>query len=155
MRREKVGSGENIYRIKATLSDFFGRVKGRPYRIIGIPGDYTLYRLAEGIVNSFGFDFDHNFGFYDNLERWSHSREGYELFSDLGEESEFQGVKKTKVRRVFDRVGKRMLFLFDYGDEWHFVTELEGIGSAEEGVRYPAVLESIGEAPPQYGEEEE
>ncbi len=147
MRRKKVRSGEKIYRIKTTLSDLSGRVRGQPYRIIGIPGDYTLYNLAEAIVNSFGFGFDHSFGFYDDLERWFQSKEGYELFSDLGEESEFEGVKKTKVSRVFDRVGKRMLFLFDYWDDGDFITELEGIESAGEGERYPAILESIGEAP--------
>jgi len=73
------------------------------------------------ILDSFDFDFDHPFGFYDNIKRWVDSREGYELFTDIGEGDEFEGVKKTKVNRVFDRIGKKMFFLFDYGDEWHFI----------------------------------
>ena len=45
-----------------------------------------------------------------------------------------------------------MLFLFDYGDEWHFIVELKGIELSKEGEKYPFVLESIGSAPSQYGE---
>jgi hypothetical protein len=59
-----------------------------------------------------------------------------------------------KVNSIFNQIGKRMFFLFDYGDEWHFIVELKGIGLPEEGRRYPFIVESFGEAPPQYGEEE-
>ena len=48
-----------------------------------------------------------------------------------------------------------MLFLFDYGDEWHFIVELKGIKPPEENVEYPLVVKSVGEAPPQYEEMEE
>ena len=37
----------------------------RTYRDIEVPENITLYRLAEGIVNSFDFCFDHLFGFGD------------------------------------------------------------------------------------------
>jgi hypothetical protein len=48
-----------------------------------------------------------------------------------------------------------MLFLFDYGDEWHFIVELKGIKSQSENTKYPFVVESVGDAPPQYGEPDE
>lgn len=151
MKKRKVKQDEKIYLIKATLSDQYGHVKGMPYRTLAMPEGFTLYRLAEAILNSFGFDFDHAFGFYDNTERWTDSKEGYELFRDMGEESEFKGVKRRKINKVFDKIRKKMLFLFDYGDEWHFIVELEGIESPKEDEMYPLVLKSVGEAPPQYG----
>lgn len=43
----------------------------------------TKFSLAESIVDSFNFYFDHCFGFYDNIERWIKSEEGYELFADI------------------------------------------------------------------------
>ena len=48
--------------------------------------------------------------------------------------------------------GKReFLFLFDYGDEWHFGVKLvrtsETVGP---GAQYPRVTARHGEAPPQY-----
>lgn len=146
---------KNVYLIKATLSDCYGKVEGQPFRVLAIPENYTLYRLAASILDSFEFDFDHPFGFYDNIEKWTQSKEGYELFADIGEESEFKGVKKTKISKVFNQIGKKMLFLFDYGDEWNFITELQGIEPQKEKLKYPFIMESFGEAPPQYGEEEE
>ena len=116
MEKQNVKQIKEVYLIKATLSDWYGKVKGQPFRVLAIPEDYSLYKLAEAIVGSFDFYFDHPFGFYDNIKNWTHSKEGYELFADIGEESEFEGVKKTKIGKVFNRVGKRMLFLFDYGD---------------------------------------
>jgi len=152
MRKRKARQDEKIYLIKAILSDGYGRVRGQPYRVLAIPEGLTLYKLAEAIVYSFDFNFDHCFGFYDNIKRWTESYEGYELFADIGEESEFRGVERSKVKEVFDKIEKKMLFLFDYGDNWHFIVELTGFESPKEGEKYPFVLESVGDAPPQYGE---
>lgn len=155
MRRRKPKQGENIYLIKAILSDWDGHVMGMPYRVLAIPEGSTLYNLAEAIVDSFNFYFDHAFGFYDNIKRWTKSVEGYELFADMGEESKFKGVKRTKVNRAFDKIKKKMLFLFDYGDNWLFIVELKGIESPKEDAKYPFVVESVGDTPPQYGEVDE
>jgi len=152
MKKRKAKHGEKIYLIKAILSGWHGHVAGKPYRILAIPEGFTLYNLAEAIVDSFDFYFDHAFGFYNNIQRWTQSTEGYELFADIGEESNFKGVKRTKITKVFDKIRKKMLFLFDYGDEWHFIVELKGIESPEEGAEYPLVVESVGIPPPQYGE---
>lgn len=155
MRKRKVKQGEKIYLIKATLSYWRLRVGGHPYRVLAIPEGFTLYNLAEAIIDSFGFDFDHAFGFYDNIVRWTDSVEGYELFADIGEESKFKGVEKTKVKEALDKIGKKMLFLFDYGDEWHFIVELKVVESSKAGEKYPFVTESVGDAPSQYGESDE
>jgi hypothetical protein len=136
-------------------------VWGFPYRVLAIPGEFTLYQLAEAINESFGFDFDHPFGFYDNLTRYYSSQEGYELFADLpdtnlfDDENQFGSVKKTKVNRVFTLPKKKMLYLFDYGDEWHFRVELTAIEPAEQGKPYPVCIKTVGKALPQYEEPDE
>ncbi len=155
MKKRKVKQSEKTYLIKAILSDWHGHVRGMPYRTLTIPEGSTLYSLAEAIVDSFDFDFDHAFGFYDNIKRWTESREGYELFTDIGEDSEFKSVKRTKINKVFDKIKKKMLFLFDYGDEWHFIVEFKGVESPKEDAKYPLIVKSVGEAPPQYGEMDE
>lgn len=116
-----------------------------------------MYGLAEEIVDAFDFYFDHCFGFYENIKRWTESNECYELFKDIEKEemlepSRCKSVKRTKINRVFNEVGKKMLFLFDYGDEWHFIIELKGIESREKDKDYPLIVESAGKAPPQYEE---
>jgi len=153
MKKRKARQGEKIYLLKAILSGGYGDKGEMPHRVLAIPEEFSLYSLAESIVES--FDFDHAFGFYDNLENSTNSKEGYELFADIGEESEFEGVERTKTKKVFDKLGKRMLFLFDYGDDWHFTIELQRVQSSEEAIKYPLVAESVGDAPPQYGEPDE
>lgn len=121
-------------------------------RKIQIGGDKTLYHFAEAIIKAFDFDFDHCFGFYDNF-RYPGSEKSYELFVDIGEEPvtpSAKGVKKTKVSQAFQNPGEKMVFLFDYGDEWHFSVELKEIKDAGKGSSKPVILESIGKAPEQY-----
>ena len=123
--------------------------RGKTHRVISVIGKMTLYQLARAITEAYNFYFDHCFGFYDNLKKWPVSKEQYELFKDMGEESDAESVKKTKVQSVFDKAGKKMLFFFDYGDNWEFIVELKGASPAEEG-RYPKVIESVGKSPEQY-----
>lgn len=109
--------------------------------------------LAEAIVSSFGFDFDHAFGFYSGLTPAKLLREHpkYELFADMGDASPgVIGVKKTMISQAFPAIGHTMMFLFDYGDDWLFRVKLKETGSKLARVRYPRVVATKGEAPPQY-----
>jgi hypothetical protein len=43
------------------------------------------------------------------------------------------------------------MYLFDYGDEWRFKVRVHAVdGNADPDAEYPRVVESVGEAPPQY-----
>jgi hypothetical protein len=61
-----------------------------------------------------------------------------------------KGVRRTKVSTTFPQVGKTMLFLVDYGDQWQFKVELIGLGQKEAKAAYPRVVKQVGAAPPQY-----
>jgi hypothetical protein len=122
------------------------------YRDIEIEAATSLHRLAEAIVSAFGFDFDHAFGFYSGLTDATMDRgPKYELFADMGEaDPGVRGVKKVKVGEAFPAVGRQMMFLFDYGDDWRFRTKLVKTGEKIAKTRYPRVVASHGEAPEQY-----
>jgi hypothetical protein len=122
-------------------------------REIEVISSRTLVDLAKAIVAAFDFEFDHAFGFYSNLTGpyVRDSGTSYELFADMGEETNSRSVKRTRVAEPFLEIGQRMLFLFDYGDDWRFVIEVLGIGNKEPGVRYPRVLKKVGTSPQQYG----
>ena len=121
-------------------------------RDIEIPSAKSLYDLAEGIVSAFDFDFDHAFGFYSGLTQRTmmETDPKYELFADMGEETEALSVKKTRVATAFRKMGHKMLFLFDYGDEWLFRVEVIGFGKKVARDRYPKILASVGAPPQQY-----
>jgi hypothetical protein len=131
---------------------FRASLRGRLYRDVELPSGKSLENLAAAVVSAFGFGFDHAFGFYSDLTgRYHDAEERYELFADLGEADEgVKSVRRTKLGTAFPGVGKTMLLLFDYGDEWHFKIELIGLGQKEPKVAYPRVVKQVGEAPPQY-----
>src|SRR3989339_879554 len=62
----------------------------------------------------------------------------------------FKGVEKVKITEAFKTVGDRMLFFFDYGDNWEFSIELKEIRDGENQGMKTAVIESTGTAPIQY-----
>jgi hypothetical protein len=124
------------------------------YREIEVESRKTLSDLAEAIVHAFGFEFDHAFGFYSKLKGQDvmRSQPKYELFADMGERTEAKSVEKTRVADAFPHVGHKMLFLFDYGDDWRFVVQVIGLGQKVAKTRYPKVLKKVGKAPEQYGD---
>jgi hypothetical protein len=134
-------------------------LKPKLYRDIEIPSDNMLADLARSIIRSFGFDFDHPYGFYSLLKgNILRSPVKYELFADMddiGEPSDAGSVERTRIGDVFRRTGGKMTFLFDYGDNWEFLVELIGQKGKEHGAKYPRVIAKVGKAPEQYPRAEE
>ena len=154
MKKRIAKPDEVLVLLKVTQTDWYGHVRGFPYRVIAIPENASLYDLGLAILSSFRFDRDHLFGFYDNLHRYSDSPEGYELSSGGGFGGRFPSVKSTKIARVYPGPKKKMLFVYDYGDEWRFIVQSEGRVLPGDGVKYPVVIESCGDNPEQYPDDE-
>ncbi len=143
--------------MESTTHIFRVLLKAKVYRDIEIEGSRSLHDLAEAIIGAFDFEFDHPFGFYSNLKN-PHDRSGerYELFADMKDmESDARSVERTTVAQVFSAIGKKMLFLFDYGDEWRFQVELKALGKKVAKTRYPRLVATMGEAPQQYPDEDD
>jgi Plasmid pRiA4b ORF-3-like protein len=135
---------------------FRASLRPKIYRDIEIAGAGSLYTLAQAIVRSFDFDFDHPFGFYSKLKGNIYdSPVRYELFVDIGEgEADARSVKRTRVIKAFPSVGTKMRFLFVYGDEWEFLVELVKRKPKEPKAKLPRLLISAGTAPAQYPDPE-
>jgi hypothetical protein len=120
-----------------------------------LSANHTLEDLANAIIDSVGFDMDHCYGFYNNLKRYFASTEQYTLFADIGEESKESdtGVQSTGIAEVF-QPKKKMLFLFDYGDDWMFPVTCTGEADSDPFKR-PKILASKGKPPEQYPDWEE
>jgi len=123
-------------------------------RELAVRQDSSLYDLAEAIVNAYGFDFDHAFGFLSRTgDDFLRSERKYELFADMDiadEHPDSQSVRHTKVSDAWKKLGDTMTFLFDYGDAWRFTVQLIGIGVAEQGRKYPRIIKTEGNAPKRY-----
>jgi hypothetical protein len=145
-----VDAGTHVFRVS---------LKPKLYRDIEIASDNMLSDLALSIIRSFGFDFDHPYGFYSLLKgNILRSPVKYELFADMAEtrdDSEAGSVERTRICDVFRKTRRKMTFLFDYGDNWEFLVELIGQNAKERGVKYPRVVKKAGRAPKQYPQEED
>lgn len=122
------------------------------FRTIEIYGNYSLANLASEILEAFNFDEDHAYGFYSNIRNIYKSEEIYELFTDIEnceDTPEAKGVKGVLISEVF-KVKKKMVFLFDYGEDWMFLVECKKISDVNRKIKYPRVAEKVGEAPEQY-----
>jgi hypothetical protein len=120
------------------------------WRELELTGDQTLGDLGEAIPLAFGFDDLHLWSFFLSGKPWDDATE-YAL-SPSPDPAGGRRARPADRLRIRDApAGKEFLFLFDYGDEWHFGVGLVRTGAAPEpDVRYPQVVASHGQAPPQY-----
>jgi hypothetical protein len=130
------------------------------WREIEVAANQTLADLGNAIPPAFEFDDPHLWSFFLSGKAWDRATE-YALHSepDLLGGPRPRAAGRVPIREVPFPGGadkEEFLFLFDYGDEWHFgVTLVHRSEQAEPGARYPRVVARHGQAPPQYPELEE
>jgi hypothetical protein len=149
--RSSVTPSTHTFRVRI-LGGFYAPPHARQiWRELELTGDQTLGDLGEAIPLAFGFDDPHLWSFFLSGKPWDEATE-YALSPspDLaGGGRRARAADRLRIRDV--PAGKEFLFLFDYGDEWHFGVRLVRSGKASNrGVRYPQVIASHGQAPPQY-----
>ena len=125
------------------------------WREIDVAANQTLADLGNAIPLAFDFDDPHLWSFFLSGKAWDRTTE-YALHSEA---NLLGGARPRAASRIEIRevpfpgaTGKKeFLFLFDYGDEWHFGVKLRRLTEqAEPGTQYPRVGARQGDAPPQY-----
>jgi len=129
------------------------------------------YRLPEG-VDPWGEPYDFNEGEEELPELTPEEREANlrEIYGDemtLGEmEADIKAfweefiakekergpgdVRTTTIESLGLEIGKTLLYLFDYGDEWRFNVRVHAIDLNAPEDEYPKEVQSVGQAPSQY-----
>jgi Plasmid pRiA4b ORF-3-like protein len=149
--RSSVTPSTHTFRVRI-LGGFYAPPHARQiWRELELTGDQTLGDLGEAIPLIFGFDDPHLWSFFLSGKPWDEATE-YVLSPSpdpAGGGRRARAADQLRIRDV--PAGKEFLFLFDYGDEWHFGGRLVRSGKAPNpGLRYPQVIASHGQAPPQY-----
>lgn len=140
MARRRANRTESVAIVRAKLDNLEPIDGKKPFAIVAVDSDQSLSHLAATILLNFGFEMDHCYGFYSDTRYYTRSTEKYELFADIGE-AEGPGVQRVPIKQVFSP-GRRMLLLFDYIGQWHFIVRLERYEDAVPGQEYPTVLRS-------------
>lgn len=115
------------------------------YRHIRISGKATLEDLSSAILDAFDFDDDHLHAFFMNNIAWD-DEDCY--YSPYAEEEEFRTTDAFRLQFINLEVGKKFLYIFDFGYDWRFQCKVLNI--LDEDTKEPVIVRAKGEAPPQY-----
>lgn len=129
-----------VYSFKISLSKTV-------WRKISLSHKHTLWNLHRAIQDAFCFDDDHLYAFYIG----GNQRTGKPIYCEDAE-NEGATVEETSIADLELYKGQKMLYLFDFGDEWKFDVELMKIDKEVPLPLRPIIIESKGEAPEQYGD---
>ena len=132
------------------------------HRTLAVREDQTLVDLHYALQDAFDWDDDHLYSFWLNGEFWA--RDGSEYThpfhasqpNPLGPFATSPAPASADVRldRLRLEKGQRIAYLFDFGDEWRVRLTVRDM-TVEDLQRYPRLLESAGDAPPQYPDHED
>jgi Plasmid pRiA4b ORF-3-like protein len=132
------------YYLKASLDK-------KTYRTILIGGNDTFDDLHDAIQDAFDFDDDHLYAFFMDGKPWSRTGESY--WSPMNDDGLMADEVKIGSAGLFE--GKKFLYLFDFGDEWQFNIQVLSIKTDEKEPKKIETIESVGENPSQYRDEDD
>jgi len=115
------------------------------WRKIKLSHNHTLEDLHKCIQEAFDFDNDHLYSFFMNGKKYSDDA----YHSSFGDEPPF--AYEAVIGKLELYKGKKILYLFDYGDSWEFLVQLVAIDENEKEIKKPDITEIKGDAPSQYG----
>ena len=116
-------------------------------RTIAVREDQTLEQLHEALRLAFDWADAHLYAFWTDGKFWSPDEDaGYWAPFELEE-----GRKSARlpVRELGLRKGRRIAYLFDFGDEWRLTLRLADTWDAGDE-SYPMLVDAQGVPPPQY-----
>jgi hypothetical protein len=126
-------------------------------RTVAVRSDQTLIDLHDALQSAFAWDNDHLYSFWLDGKFWSRAGHEYTHPWHAAEPGPFAGFglgpepqsAAIRLDRLELTKGQRIAYLFDFGDEWRVRLTVRQI-SVDDGGRYPRLLKSAGDAPPQY-----
>jgi len=118
-------------------------------RVIDFDGRATLHDVHNAIQRELDLDDDHLYAFYLSGRYFDRSSE-HSPSSDPRHDSQ-----RSVLFRLRLNVGQRLAYLFDFGDEHRHAVTVVSITDVEAPLAQPVLVESVGEAPSQYGDLDE
>jgi len=137
------------------------------WRKIAMRGDQTLDDLHEMIFNAFDRDDEHLYSFYfpppgTKKLAMSKLRDYAEygcptMCEDDGpfSDPDLPNAAETTLTSLKLKPKQLFFYLFDFGDNWWHEITVEAIDAPAEKGKYPRVVETHGDSPPQYPDYDE
>ena len=115
-------------------------------RVIDFDGRSTLRDVHDAIQRELRLNDDHLYAFYLSGRYFDAATE---YGPELGRERD---SRRAVLFRLGLRVGQELAYLFDLGDEHRHAIKVLSIPEVETALTEPTLVESAGEAPPQYSD---
>jgi hypothetical protein len=141
-------SAAHAYAFRAELVGWPGVV-----RTIAVAEDQTLEQLHEALRLAFGWADPHLYSFWLSGTFWDRSEE-YTAPFEVEEAGKAKLTARVPLRELELRKGKKIAYLFDFGDEWRVELRVADRWPIE-GETYPMLVEAEGIPPPQYPPDED
>jgi hypothetical protein len=138
----------DTYIFRAALVGFRG-----VSRKLAVRGDETLADLHQVLQFAFDWGDDHLYSFWLSGTFWDR-QPGTEYTCSTPWPEPGERDARVRLDRLGLQVGQKIAYVFDFGDEWRVrlsLIEIRPVGTKP----CPPILESRGEAPPQYGYDDE
>ncbi len=129
-----------IYKIRVILD-----TKEDVFRDIEIKEKQTLFTLYKGIISAFSLQGDELASFYESNDDWE---QGKEIpLEDMSDDGTDETMADFYIKEVFQEVGDRMIFVYDYLDLWTFFVELISVEDKPAVLNYPLTVYRFGSMP--------
>lgn len=152
-KKKSAAAKLRIYIIKVSL-------KSEPtiWRRIAIREDQTLGELHEAIFEAFDRIEEHLYSFYvppvgvtgKKALRLAVEYTHPFCLEQPWDDREINDAEETELRALGLRQGRKIHYLFDFGDSWEHDVVFEKLNEPCESGVYPRIIERNGDSPPQY-----
>jgi hypothetical protein len=119
-------------------------------RTVAVRGDQTLIDLHRILQQGFEWDDEHLYSFWLTGTFWD-ARQEYTAPFEIEPPARSADIR---LDRLALELGQKIAYIFDFGEEWRVGLTLKEVVTAGAG-SFPRMLESRGEAPPQYAYDDE
>lgn len=130
-----------VYRVRVTLEYTDPPI----WRLLQVPGRFTLAQLHDAIQVSMGWEDDHLHGFDIDGARYGPPRSGPPNPFGRAERDE----RKTRLAGVVHRIGAEFRYVYDFGDSWQHLVEIEDVADPDTDTRLASCEAGEGACPPE------
>jgi hypothetical protein len=144
--RKKTAGGKKAAANVLEIEVFLAKTKPRIWRRFEVRDDITLAKLHDVLQAVMGWYDCHLHQFRDMEETRYGPRD-----DDMDPEWDADVIEErtVKLRDVMPKVGSRLLYEYDFGDDWVHGLEVVKVGPVESGTRYPRCLSGERACPPE------
>lgn len=140
MAKEKAAG--QVYQLKIALSG----IKPPIWRRVQVK-DCTLLKLHQIIQTAMDWEGYHLHEFEVGSERYGDPEQWVNAV--LGDDLDFEDERKIKLSRLVAQGIKKFQYLYDMGDNWLHLIQIEKVLVAEPGLRYPRCIAGKRACPPE------